>query len=61
MVLLPLPPCDVAVLKARLWDEFAVEIPSIDWGGRQFLRISVQCYNGMDHADRLLEGLKALL
>jgi isopenicillin-N epimerase len=61
MVLLPLPSCDVVVLKARLWDEFAVEIPSIDWDGRQFLRISVQCYNGMDHADRLLEGLKALL
>jgi isopenicillin-N epimerase len=61
MVLLPLPSCDVAVLKARLWDEFAVEIPSIDWDGRQFLRISVQCYNGMDQADRLLEGLKALL
>ena len=61
MTLLPLPPCDVAALKARLWDEYAIEIPNVEWGGRQYLRISVQCYNGPNDVERLLDALDTML
>jgi isopenicillin-N epimerase len=58
---LPLPPCDAARLKARLWDEHRVEVPVIDWGGRQFVRVSIQAYNTPADVERLVEGLAELL
>lgn len=58
---LPLPPCDAEAVQARLWDEFQVEVPIISWQGRQFVRVSIQCYNGPRDVDRLLEGLARLL
>ena len=61
MALLPLPPCDVAALKRQLWEEFAVEIPNVEWKGRQYLRISVQCYTGPRDIDRLLGAIGELL
>jgi isopenicillin-N epimerase len=58
---IPLPPCDLAALKDRLWDEYQVEVPMVGWGGGHYLRVSIQCYNGPNDVDRLVEGLTRLL
>jgi hypothetical protein len=42
MAAFPLPSCDGAALPRRLYDEYRVEVPVIDWNGRQFVRVSVQ-------------------
>lgn len=58
---IPLPPCDLAVLKTRLWDEYQIEVPMVGWGGGHYIRVSIQGYNSQADADRLLEALKRLL
>ncbi|HSJ55148.1 MAG TPA: hypothetical protein VLC52_15505 [Anaerolineae bacterium] len=49
MAAIPLPPCGAEALKRRLAsrDEYPVELPIIEWGGRQFALwgVSVQEYN----------------
>jgi isopenicillin-N epimerase len=61
MAAFPLPPCDGAELQRRLYDEYRVEVPVIEWNGRQLLRVSVQGYNTRQDVEALLKGLKALL
>ncbi len=61
MAAVPLPPCDPLALKARLWDEYQVEVPIVVWNGRPMVRISIQAYNSPADIDRLLEALTALL
>ena len=61
MSALPLPPCDLAQLKQRLYGEFRVEIPVIDWNERHFVRLSVQGYNTRADIDRLLDALHICL
>jgi isopenicillin-N epimerase len=61
MAALPLPPCDLDALKRRLYDEFAIEIPTVDCHGRHFVRISIQGYNTQADVDALVEALKVLL
>ena len=62
MGIAPLPPnTDLAALKARLYDEHHVEVPLIDWNGKKFVRISVQCYNTPEDLEALYTGLLALL
>jgi isopenicillin-N epimerase len=58
---IPLPPCNLEVLKARLWDEYQVEVPMIGWGGGHGLRVSIQAYNGPNDVDRLVAALARLL
>jgi isopenicillin-N epimerase len=58
---LPLPPCDLAVLKRRLYDEFKIEIPVINWNDRHFVRISVQGFNTRADVGVLIEALSSLL
>jgi isopenicillin-N epimerase len=58
---LPLPPCNTEIVKARLWDEFRVEVPIHTWHGQPCMRISIQAYNSPNDLDRLLEGLKTIL
>jgi isopenicillin-N epimerase len=58
---IPLPLCDAAAMQRRLYDEFQVEVPFIDWNGRQFVRVSVQAYTTPTHVDQLVEGLRKLL
>jgi isopenicillin-N epimerase len=57
----PLPPCDVELVKARLWDEYHVEVPVHEWAGRPYIRVSIQAYNTPNDIDRLLEGLGRVL
>ncbi len=62
MAIAPLPlETDLAVLKSHLYDDFKVEIPSIEWQGRKFVRVSIQGYNNRADIDALLAGLKTLL
>jgi isopenicillin-N epimerase len=60
MVTLPLPPCDHEKVKAQLYDEFQIEVPIIHWDEKQFIRVSIQAYNSLQDADRLLDALTRL-
>jgi isopenicillin-N epimerase len=61
MASLPLPACDAMALKAALYDEFSIEVPALEWKGRQFVRVSIQGYNTAADVDSLLTALRELL
>jgi len=62
MAIAPLPlSADLTSLKARLYDEYQVEVPLIQWQDRKFVRISIQGYNTPSDVDALLEALGELL
>ncbi len=62
MALAPLPPgTDATALKTRLYDDYRVEIPTIQWQDRPFIRISIQGYNTTADVDALMAALSALL
>lgn len=61
MVSLPLPDCDVAALKARLWAEWRIEIPCYRWQGRPFTRLSVQAYTTAAELEQFEQALAACL
>jgi isopenicillin-N epimerase len=61
MAAFELPACDAAELKRRLYDDYHIEVPIIEWGGRQFVRVSVQGYNTRGDVEALVEALRALL
>ncbi len=62
MAIAPLPKIgDLHALKQRLYEDFRVEVPLIEWAGGHFIRISVQGYNSAEDIDVLLEGLARLL
>lgn len=52
---------DLAALKARLYDDYRVEVPLIDWHGHKLIRISVQGYNSRRDTDKLIHALKTLI
>jgi len=60
---IPLPPCDAGELKQRLaeCDEYQVKVPIIEWGGREFVRVSVKGYNTKEDVGALVTALAALL
>jgi isopenicillin-N epimerase len=58
----PLPAdTDTAALKARLYDEYRIEVPLIAWNGYKLLRVSIQAYNSRRDVDCLLHALKNCL
>ncbi|MDT8306677.1 MAG: aminotransferase class V-fold PLP-dependent enzyme [Anaerolineae bacterium] len=61
MFAVPVPTAEPRALQARLYDEFAVEVPLIAWDGQALLRVSLQGYNDETDVDALLQGLAALL
>jgi len=61
MGIAPLPPSDITALKSRLYDEYKVEVPLIQWQDKQFIRISIQGYNDQDDVDSLIHALEVLL
>lgn len=44
-------------VQQRLWDDFQIEIPVIDWQDARFVRISIQAYNSPRDVDRLVNAL----
>jgi len=52
---------DLIVFKTQLYDQFRIEIPTIDWNNRHFLRISIQTYNQPSDLDALLKALEFLI
>jgi isopenicillin-N epimerase len=58
----PLPQdADLTALKSRLYDEFRIEVPVIDWSGNKLIRLSVQGYNTEDDLSRLQHALSQIL
>lgn len=58
MAAAPLPvEVDVLALKGRLYDDFRVEVPLVEWNGRKLIRISVQAYNTQEDIERLLAAV----
>jgi selenocysteine lyase/cysteine desulfurase len=54
------PPCDPLVLKQRLYDEFCVEIPTMTWNDKQYVRVSFQGYNTADDLETLMSALSEI-
>lgn len=52
---------DLLAFQARLLDEYKIEIPLIQWLDRQFVRISVQGYNGHKDIEVLVAAFEKLL
>lgn len=58
----PLPAkTDVAALKTRLYDEYRIEVPIIEWNGNKLIRVSVQGYNTEEDVGALYNALTDLL
>jgi isopenicillin-N epimerase len=45
----------------RLWDEFQIEVPVVQWNGHTFLRVAIQAYNTPNDGDRLIEAVKKII
>lgn len=52
---------DIVALKSRLYEEFRIEVPLMEWNGHKLIRVSVQGYNTHRDIDRLLLAFKAEL
>ncbi|MBL8099965.1 MAG: aminotransferase class V-fold PLP-dependent enzyme [Anaerolineales bacterium] len=52
---------DVLSFKKKLYDDYRIEIPVLDWHGNKLIRLSVQGYNSRQDINRLLQALKKLL
>ncbi len=58
MFTVEVPPCDPAVVKDRLYEEYRIELPMFNWQGKPCLRVSIQGYNTTQDADHLLKALR---
>jgi isopenicillin-N epimerase len=61
MGIAPIPRCNLESLKLRLYDDYRVEVPLIQWQDSQFVRISVQGYNTREDINTLVKALETLL
>jgi isopenicillin-N epimerase len=52
---------DIVALKSRLYEDFRVEVPLMEWNGYKLIRVSVQGYNTHQDIEHLLLALKAEL
>jgi isopenicillin-N epimerase len=52
---------DLNELKVRLYDDYKIEIPCIEWNDQHFIRLSVQGYNSEYEIDILTTALTKLL
>jgi isopenicillin-N epimerase len=58
---IPLPPGDAAELQGRLWREFGIEVPIVEWRRQRFIRVSCHLYNDMADLEKLFQALHVLL
>lgn len=57
----PLPPgTDVVQVHDRLYEQYRIEIPVLEWGTYQLVRCSFQGYNTTGDADLLVEALQKI-
>ncbi|MGE3800256.1 MAG: aminotransferase class V-fold PLP-dependent enzyme [Candidatus Kapaibacterium sp.] len=49
---------DRSALQAYLFNVHKVEIPVVDWNGRETIRISIQGYNNREDLERLYRGIE---
>ncbi len=62
MAAAPLPPqTDLEKVKSRLYNEYHVEAPLIDWHGSRLIRVSIQGYNSAADIHQLNRALALLL
>jgi isopenicillin-N epimerase len=62
MATVPIPNVqDIKVLQERLYNDYKVEVPCIEWKDRHYIRVSVQGYNTQADIDRFIHALKNLL
>ena len=62
MATIPIPLVkDLSELKNRLYSDYKIEIPCIEWEYQHYLRLSVQGYNTIDDIDKLVVALQVLL
>lgn len=62
MAIAPLPPIpDLPAFKERLYEEYRVEVPCIQWNEQPFIRVSVQGYNTQADIDRLIMALENMI
>jgi len=52
---------NLELFKSQLYDQFRIEIPTIDWNQRHFLRISMQAYNQASDLDALIGALTYMI
>jgi len=52
---------DIVTLKSRLYDDYRIEIPLMEWNGKKLIRVSVQGYNTQNDIDCLIEALETTL
>jgi isopenicillin-N epimerase len=56
-----LPVVDPDQLGRRLYEEYRIEVPLMQWNGQPLLRVSFQAYNDQADADALVDALARLL
>jgi isopenicillin-N epimerase len=57
----PLPDSiDPSFIHQRLYNDYRIEIPVMNWKGHKLTRISIQGYNTPEDAEALVEGLRCL-
>jgi len=62
MMVVQLPPeTDIKTLKTRLYDDYQIEVPLVEWNGMKLIRVSLQGYNSQNDIDHLLASLDAIL
>ena len=61
-VSIPLPDhADLIILKKKLYSQYKIEVPLVNWNGRKLIRVSVQGYNSRRDIDKLIKALNDLL
>jgi isopenicillin-N epimerase len=61
MVVIPVPRMDPSTLKSVLFERYRIEVPVTLHGGRLFVRLSVQGYNGRADLDALVAALAEIV
>ena len=52
---------DITALKYRLYNDYKIEIPCIEWNDKHFIRLSIQGYNTSAEIDLLIRALSSLI